>query len=244
MQELPSGTVTFLFTDIEGSTRLLRELGDRYTAILSEHRRVLREAFDTHGGVEVDTQGDAIFYAFGDAGEAVAASAAAQTALAGGPVRVRMGMHTGTPELTEEGYVGLDVHLGARIAAAGHGGQVLLSRAVRELVEADLRSLGEHLVKDFAEPVWIYQLGEESFPPLRTISNTNLPRPASTFVGRERERDEVVSLLRNGARLLTLTGPGGSGKTRLAIEAPRSSCQSSRTASSGSASRRCAIRAS
>jgi len=128
-------------------------------------------------------------------------------------------MHTGTPELTEEGYVGLDVHLGARIAAAGHGGQVLLSRAVRELVEADLRSLGEHLVKDFAEPVWIYQLGEESFPPLRTISNTNLPRPASTFEGRERERDEVVSLLRNGARLLTLTGPGGSGKTRLAIEA-------------------------
>jgi predicted ATPase/class 3 adenylate cyclase len=219
MAELPSGTVTFLFTDIEGSTQLLRELGDRYTVVLAEHRRVLREAFDAHGGVEVDTQGDAFFYVFGDAPEAVEAAAAAQAALSAGPVRVRMGVHTGTPELSDEGYVGLDVHLGARIAAAGHGGQVLLSKAVRELVDVDLRDLGEHRLKDFGEPVWIFQFGSESFPPLRTISNTNLPRPASAFVGRERERGEVVALLRSGARLLTLTGPGGSGKTRLAIEA-------------------------
>src|SRR5437667_2314157 len=219
MRELPRGTVTFLFTDIEGSTQLLRELGDRYTAVLAEHRRVVREALDARGGVEVDTQGDAFFYAFRGAHEAVEAAAAAQASLRTGPVRVRMGVHTGTPELTDEGYVGLDVHLGARIAAAGHGGQVLVSKAARELVEIELRDLGEHRLKDFTEPVWIFQLGAESFPPLRTISNANLPRPASAFVGRTREQDEVVSLLRNDAHLVTLTGPGGSGKTRLAIEA-------------------------
>ncbi len=220
MRQLPSGTVTFLFTDIEGSTRLVRELGDAYADVLAEHRRLLREAFARHGGVEVDTQGDAFFYAFADAREAVTAALEAQRALAGGPVRVRMGLHTGTPRRTAEGYVGLDVHLGARIAAAGHGGQVVLSRSTREALDgADVRDLGEHRVKDFDEPVWLYQLGAESFPPLRTISNTNLPRPASSFVGREREVAEVVELLREGARLVTLTGPGGSGKTRLAIEA-------------------------
>jgi predicted ATPase len=219
MPELPRGTVTFLFTDIEGSTRLLRELGPGYADALAEHRRLLRETFQARGGVEVDTQGDAFFYAFGTAPEAVEAAAAGQAALSGGPVRVRMGVHTGEPELTGEGYVGLDVHLGARIAAVGHGGQVLLSRATHGLVEASVLDLGEHRLKDFGEPVWIFQLGSESFPPLKTISNTNLPRPASTFVGREREQGEVVSLLRDGARLLTLTGPGGSGKTRLGIEA-------------------------
>ena len=219
MAELPTGTVTFLFTDIEGSTRLLRELGDDYAGALAEHRRVLREAFARHGGVEVDTQGDAFFVAFARAGDALAAAQAGQAALAAGPVRVRMGIHTGTPELTGEGYVGLDVHLGARIAAAGHGGQVLLSKAAGQLAADDLRDLGEHRLKDFDDPVWIFQLGSKSFPPLKTISNTNLPRPASSFVGRERELVEVVSLLGNGVRLLTLSGPGGSGKTRLAIEA-------------------------
>jgi predicted ATPase len=218
MRELPRGAVTFLFTDIEGSTRLLRELGDAYTEELAEHRRLLREAFREHGGVEVDTQGDAFFYAFAGAPAAVEAAAAAQAALASGLVRVRMGIHTGEPELTDEGYVGLDVHLGARIAAAGHGGQVLLSKTARELVEAEVRDLGEHRLKDFGEPIWIFQLGSERFPPLKTISNTNLPRPASTFVGREREQAEVVTLLEE-ARLVTLTGPGGSGKTRLALEA-------------------------
>jgi predicted ATPase/Tfp pilus assembly protein PilF len=219
VRQLPRGTVTFLFTDIEGSTRLLHELGGGYAEALGEHRRALREAFARHGGVEVDTQGDAFFYAFADAQEAVAAAAEGQAALDGGPIPVRMGLHTGLPEPTDEGYVGVDVHLGARVAGAGHGRQVLISAATRELVDADVINLGEHRLKDFDEAVAIYQLGPASFPPLKTISNTNLPRPASAFVGREHERTEVVSLVRDGARLLTLTGPGGSGKTRLAIEA-------------------------
>ena len=219
VRELPVGKVTLLFTDIEGSTRLLRELGSDYVEALAEHRRVLREAFRRHGGVEVDTQGDAFFVAFADAGGALAAAAEAQSGLAAGPIRVRMGLHTGSPTVTDEGYVGEDIHLAARVAAAAHGGQIVLTRVVGDLVDRPLTDLGEHRVKDFDEPVWIYQLGEERFPPLKTISNTNLPRPASSFVGRTRESEEVVSLLSDGTRLLTLTGPGGSGKTRLAIEA-------------------------
>ena len=217
--DLPSGTVTFLFTDIEGSTRLLHELGsEAYAAALAEHRRLMRAAFERFGGVEVDTQGDAFLVAFGTASDAVAAAREATKGLAEGPIRVRMGLHTGTPLVTAEGYVGPDLHLGARIAAAGHGEQVLLSRATRDLVDAEVLDLGEHRLKDFAEPVWIFQLGSERFPPLKTVSNTNLPRPASSFVGREREREELVSLVNGGARLVTLAGPGGSGKTRLAIE--------------------------
>jgi predicted ATPase len=220
--DLPAGTVTFLFTDIEGSTALLRELGtDRYGHALAEHRRQLRGAFATNGGVEVDTQGDALFWAFPTAAGAVRGASTAQTALMDGPLRVRMGIHTGEARVGDEGYLGEDVHLGARIAAAGHGGQVLLSAQTRALVEVDVADLGEHRLKDFAEPIWIYQLGTDRFPPLKTISNTNLPRPASSFVGRERETGEVVDRLRGGARLLTLTGPGGSGKTRLAIEAAK-----------------------
>jgi len=217
---LPSGTVTFLFTDVEGSTKLLHELGaEAYATALREHRRVVRDASTRHGGVEVDTQGDAFFVAFPTASGALAAAAETQEALADGPIRVRAGVHTGTPHVAEEGYVGDDVHKGARIAAAGHGGQVLLSKETRELVQVDVVDLGEHRLKDFADPVWIFQLGAERFPPLKTISNTNLPRPASSFVGREREVSEVAALLRESARLVTLTGPGGSGKTRLAIEA-------------------------
>jgi predicted ATPase len=219
MRELPSGAVTLLFTDIEGSTRLLHELGEGYAEMLAEHRRVLREAFAKHGGVEVDTQGDAFFVAFADAGAALGAAAQAQQSLGDGPIQVRMGLHTGEPERTAEGYAGVDVHLGARIAAAGHGGQVLLSRASAELVETELSDLGEHRVKDFEQPVAIFQLGRKSFPPLKTVSNTNLPRPASSFIGREREIGKVVSLLRDRARLVTLTGTSGSGKTRLAIQA-------------------------
>jgi predicted ATPase/class 3 adenylate cyclase len=219
-RDLPSGTVTFLFTDIEGSTKLLHELGaDRYSKALAEHRRILREAFTSHGGVEVDTQGDAFFVAFPTASGALEAAIESREALASGPIRVRMGVHTGTPHISDEGYVGQDVHKGARIAAAGHGGQVLLSQETRELARVDVTELGEHRLKDFDEPVWIFQLGSERFPPLKTISNTNLPRPASSFVGRDKEVDEVVALLRDDARLLTLTGPGGSGKTRLSIEA-------------------------
>jgi hypothetical protein len=177
---------------------------------------VLREAFAQRGGVEVDTQGDAFFYAFPSAPGAIEAAGEGQQALSLGPIRVRMGLHTGRPHLGREGYVGEDVNLAARIAAAGHGGQVLVSQATRALVDGELADLGEHRVKDFAEPVWLFQLGEERFPPLKTISNTNLPRPASSFVGREREVSDVVELLRDGARLVTLSGPGGSGKTRLA----------------------------
>ncbi len=219
-RDLPSGIVTFLFTDVEGSTKLLHELGaDDYGAALLEHRRALRDTFNRHGGVEVDTQGDAFFVAFPTGRGAIDAAREAQDALLSGPIRVRIGIHTGTPNLSQEGYVGHDVHLGARIAAAGHGGQVLLSKETCEAADVEATDLGEHRLKDFDEPISIFQLGKERFPPLKTISNTNLPHPASSFVGRDAEVAEVVSRLQNGARLLTLTGPGGSGKTRLAIEA-------------------------
>jgi predicted ATPase/class 3 adenylate cyclase len=217
--QLPSATVTFLFTDVEGSTRLLHELGaEAYAEALAEHRRVVRTTFAAEGGVEVDTQGDAFFYVFADARAAVAAVAAANVALEPGLIRIRMGLHTGEALLSGDGYVGEDVHLGARIAASGHGGQVLLSAATRALLDSGVTDLGEHRLKDFAAPVAIFQLGEARFPPLKTISNTNLPRPASSFVGRERETAEVADLVR-GHRLVTLSGPGGSGKTRLSIEA-------------------------
>jgi len=217
--ELSAGNATVLFTDIEGSTRLIEELGEPgYIGALAEHRRLLRAAFAAHGGVEVDTQGDAFLYAFGDPVEALAAAAQGQQALGSGPVKVRMGLHTGELRLTGEGYAGRELHRAARIAASGHGGQVVLSAATRALVDGDLTDLGEHRLKDFDEPVALFQLGSERFPPLKTISNTNLPRPASSFVGREREREELLGLLRNGSRLVTLTGPGGSGKTRLALE--------------------------
>jgi predicted ATPase len=220
VRQLPTGTVTFLFTDVEGSTRLLHELGaEEYAGALARHRRLIREACAAQGGVEVDTQGDAFFVAFASATAGIAAARAAQEVLGAGPIRVRMGLHTGTPHLTGEGYVGEDVHLGARIAAAGYGGQVLLSAATRAHADGEVTDLGEHRLKDFADAVAIYQLGSARFPPLKTISNTNLPRPVSSFVGREREVGEVVALLRGSARLVTLTGPGGSGKTRLAIEA-------------------------
>ena len=218
--DLPSGTVTFLFTDVEGSTKLLHELGtEAYAEELAEHRRVIREACVADGGVEVDTQGDAFFFAFPTAPGALAAAEAMTEALAAGPIQVRIGLHTGTPLLDAEGYVGDDVHFAARVAASGHGGQVVLSQATARLVELELTDLGEHRLKDIAQAVPIFQLGSGSFPPLKTISNTNLPRPASSFVGRDDELLEVLSRFEDGARLVTLTGPGGTGKTRLAIEA-------------------------
>ena len=219
--DLPTGTVTFLFTDVEGSTSLLRELGaDAYADALAEHRRVVREACAAEGGVEVDTQGDAFFVAFLSAPGAAAAAQAITDALEPGPISLRIGLHTGTPLVTDEGYVGDDVNFAARVAASGHGGQILLSNSAREQVDGlSLADLGEHRLKDIEGAVSIYQLGEQSFPPLKTISNTNLPRPASTFVGRERELAEVLARFERGTRLLTLTGSGGSGKTRLAVEA-------------------------
>jgi len=218
--ELPTGTVTFLFTDIEGSTRLLQELGDGYAEVLAEHRRVLRDAWREQDGVEVDTQGDAFFVAFSRATDAVAAAAQAQSALVGGPVKVRMGLHTGEPARGAEGYVGFDVHRAARIAASGHGGQVLLSQATADLAGADVRDLGLHRLKDLSAPERIFQLGTDDFPPLKTLHETNLPVPATPFLGREQEVDQVFTLLRRAdVRLVTLTGPGGSGKTRLALQA-------------------------
>jgi class 3 adenylate cyclase len=150
--ELPTGTVTFLFTDVEGSTKLLLELGDRYPDVLAEHRRVLRDVFARHGGVEVDTQGDAFFVAFAKASDALAAAEEGTLRLSESPLKVRMGLHTGEPIVTDEGYVGIDVHRAARIAAAGHGGQILLSQSTFELVRLDrVRDLGEHRLKDLRD---------------------------------------------------------------------------------------------
>jgi predicted ATPase len=221
MSRLPTGTVTLLFTDIEGSTRLLQELGDDYPDVLAEHRRVLREAFGRHGGVEVDTQGDAFFYAFARATDAAAAAQEGQGALAAGPVLVRIGVHTGEPSVTDEGYVGDDVHRAARIMAAGHGGQVLVSQSTRDLLDSriELRDLGEHRLKDLQAPEHIFQLGNGAFPPLRSLNNTNLPLQLEPLLGRKRELVELLRLIRRErVRLVTLTGPGGIGKTRLALE--------------------------
>ncbi|CAN5190293.1 hypothetical protein BH18ACT12_BH18ACT12_03690 [soil metagenome] len=175
MRELPSGTVTFLFTDVEGSTRLLHEFGDEYAQVLAEHRRVLRDAFERHGGVEVDTQGDAFFVAFSKASAALAAAEEGRGALERGPIKVRMGVHTGEPLVTEEGYVGIDVHRAARIAAAGQGGQILVSQSTRDLAAGPgLRDLGEHRLKDLIAPERIYQLGDGEFPRLKSLNQTCL----------------------------------------------------------------------
>jgi predicted ATPase/class 3 adenylate cyclase len=219
---LPTGTVTFLFTDVEGSTSLLKELGaEAYAAALADHRRAIRDACAAHGGVEVDTQGDAFFFAFPTAPGALAAASDFTERLATtGRIRVRVGVHTGAPLLGEEGYVGHDVHRAARIAAAGHGGQVLVSGATAKLVDAELIDLGEHRFKDLDVPERVYQLGHGAFPPLKSLYRANLPIPATPFFGRERELRTVTELItRAGARLVTLTGPGGTGKTRLALEA-------------------------
>jgi predicted ATPase/class 3 adenylate cyclase len=228
MTDLPSGTVTFLFTDVEGSTQLLHKLGaEAYAYALAEHRRMIRGACSAEGGVEVDTQGDAFFFAFPTAPGALDAASAFTDALASGAIRVRVGLHTGSPLLTDEGYVGTDVHRAARIAAAGHGGQVLVSASTASLAEHELMDLGEHRLKDLSAPERIYQLADGDFPPLKSLYRTNLPIPATPFLGRERELVEVVGLLtRDDVRLLTLTGPGGTGKTRLALQAAAEASES------------------
>lgn len=223
-QDLPDGRVTLLFTDVEGSTKLLHALGAAgYGEALAEHRRALRAAFERHGGVEVDTQGDAFFFAFRDAPRALTAAGEARSALERGPISVRMGVHTGEPLRTEEGYVGVDVHRAARIAAAGHGGQVLVSVETAAFANGSrvaLVDLGEHRLKDLAAPERIYQLGEGDFPPLKALSASNLPVPTTPFLGREAELERLVAMLQDPAvRVLTMLGPGGIGKTRLALQA-------------------------
>jgi predicted ATPase/class 3 adenylate cyclase len=220
--ELPTGTVTFLFTDIEGSTRLLDELGDRYAEVLGEHNRVLRAAFERHGGVEIATQGDSFVVAFSTASDAVVAAAEAQRELARTPVRVRMGIHTGEPELTEDGYVGLDVHRAARIGASGHGGQVVVSETTRALLdgEFELRDLGEHRLKDLGAPIRLFQVGRDEFPRIRSLNHAHLPLEVVPLLGRKRELGELLRLFRNDrTRLVTIMGPGGIGKTSLAVAA-------------------------
>jgi predicted ATPase/class 3 adenylate cyclase len=238
MRELPEGTVTLLFTDIEGSTRLLLQSGDGFTALLETHRELLRRAFQRYGGIEVDTQGDAFLVVFHRAPHAVRAAAEAQQLLAdhawpeNASVRVRMGIHTGAPVRTQDGYAGLALHQGARIMSAGHGGQVLFSQATADLVRGELpagmavRDLGVHRLKDLPEPEHLYQLEIDGlpreFPSLRTLSGrgNNLPTPGTRLIGREELVRRVVGFLRrDDIRLATLTGPGGCGKSRLGIQA-------------------------
>lgn len=218
--DLPTGTVTFLFTDVEGSTRLLQQHGAAYADLLGAHRRSLRQVFEEYGGVEVDTQGDAFFVAFPRATDAAAAAAAGRLALEPSPIRVRMGIHTGEPTATDEGYVGIDVHRAARVAAAGHGGQIILTESTRRLLDPRtlVKDLGEHRLKDLAEREHLYQLGDGDFASLRTMDATNLPLATSGLIGRDGELAELLALLSNGTRLVTITGPGGTGKTRLALD--------------------------
>jgi predicted ATPase/class 3 adenylate cyclase len=239
VRRLPSGTVTFLFTDIEGSTTLLRELGpDRYAETLDEFRSSLRRAFEDHDGVEVESRGDAVLAAFGSAGDAVAAAVHAQRAFVdhrwsdGRAPRVRMGLHSGEPLLTSDGYAGMAVHRGARIGAAAHGGQIVISAAAKEVLREELsehvslRDLGEHRLRDLGPPERLFQIVVDGlpdvFPPLRSLESrpTNLPLQATSLIGRSQELRELAQLLREPEqRVITLTGPGGSGKTRLALQA-------------------------
>jgi predicted ATPase/class 3 adenylate cyclase len=237
MAEPAGETVTLLFSDIEGSTRLLQRTGDAYAGLLSEHRRLLGEAFERHGAIDADAEGDAFFVVFPTATAAAAAASDGQRALAGhswpdaNEVRVRIGIHSGEPRLVDGGYVGLDVHHAARVMAAGHGGQVLVSEATRTLLDErfELRDLGEHRLKDLAASERLYQLVVDGlpseFPPLATLGNrpTNLPSSPNAFIGRARELEELGTLLeRDDVRLLTLTGPGGTGKSRLAFQLAQS----------------------
>jgi class 3 adenylate cyclase len=237
MPDLPTGTVTMLFTDIEGSTHLLQQVGEHYAEVVATYRQLLRAVFQHWHGHEVDTQGDAFFVAFARATDAVWAAVEVQRTLAAHAwpdeltVRVRIGLHTGQPLLSSEGYLGLDVHYAARIMNAGHGGQVLLSPTTQELVKHDLpdgvslRDLGKYRLKDLQHLSHLFQLVitdlPTDFPPLKTLDThpNNLPAQPTVLIGREKEGAAVERLLRHeDVRLVTLTGPGGIGKTRLALQ--------------------------
>ena len=229
-------TLAFLFTDIEGSTALLHRLGQAYANVLADHHRLIRDCLAAHDGREIDTQGDAFFAVFTSPSESAAAAVGMQRALKSHPwpsgelLRVRMGIHCGEASLTDIGPVGLEVHRAARIAAVGHGGQIVVSATTAALLRdslpagASLRDLGLHRLKDLGQPEQIFQLDADGlpavFPPLRSLDNpempNNLPGFLSTFVGREAELTEVTALV-GSSRLVTLTGAGGSGKTRLAV---------------------------
>src|SRR5215212_2702551 len=237
MTELPTGTATFMFTDIEGSTRLVEELGSDYGSLLSRHHDLIRTAC-AGAGAEVGTEGDSFFAVFGTAGDAVDAAIRVQRAIAAEPwirgavVKIRIGIHTGEAELAAGVYVGIDVHRAARIMAAAHGGQILVSDATRALISrampagTHLQDLGEHRLKDLAVPERLFQVTADGldavFPAPHTIDSTpnNLPVSTSALVGRAAELEQLARLLRSdGVRLVTLTGPGGIGKTRLAVQA-------------------------
>lgn len=230
---LPGGTVTFLFTDIEGSTRLLHALGERYRPLLEEHHRLVRRAVESRDGVVVNTMGDGAFAAFANATAAVAAAVDGQRLLCAyewpkdGTVRVRMGLHSGEATPQDGAYVSLAVHHASRVGDAGHGGQIVLSDTTRARLDGTesawfFRDLGPHRLKDLTSAVRLHQVCHpdlpDAFPPLRSLDQVahNLPVQLTTFVGRDDEVAEVTKLVTDD-RLVTLTGAGGSGKTRLAL---------------------------
>jgi predicted ATPase/class 3 adenylate cyclase len=235
-KSLPRGTVTLLFADVEGSTQMLHELGNRYANVRTRKRELIRATAARHGGHEVDWAGDGVFLAFGRARDALDAAAELQRVLSAEPwppeavVRLRIGIHTGEPHLDDDGYVGMEVHIAARICGAAHGGQIVVSRTTRDLIGDDLRAeisfrpLGSHRLKDVPSPEQLFQLIApgltETFPPLRTLGGATLPALHHRLVGRRRDLTATLSLLaRPGVRLVTITGPGGAGKSRLALEA-------------------------
>jgi predicted ATPase/class 3 adenylate cyclase len=247
MVELPQGTVTLLFSDVEGSTALLSRLGPLYADALDGHRKIMRAAWVAHGGNELGTEGDSFFVAFAAASDALAAALEAQQGLVehswpeGVGLRVRVGVHTGAPQVHDGGYIGMDVHRAARIAAAAHGGQVVVSEVTARLLdgaglgpEIELTDLGIHVLRDIPQPERLYQVTvagrPERFPPLKSLgASSRLPRRPTRLVGRAGELRTIKSAIEEpGARLLTLTGPGGSGKTRLAIEAAQHLAESFR----------------
>src|SRR5581483_3300237 len=233
----PTGVVTLVFTDIEGSTRLLHALSDAYGDVLEEHNRRIRESMSRHGGVEISNDGDGFLFSFESSTVALTACAATQRRLVDGDwphgrgPHVRMGVHAGPVTLVDGEYAGLTVHEASRVCEAAGGGQIVLTGAAATgdlPADASLVELGAHRLRDFPDARLLYQLSVDGlrtqFPPLRSAAaqrTVALPAPPTALVGRETELEQVAALLSRGVRLVTLTGPGGVGKTRVAIEAAR-----------------------